>query len=102
MAEGGEELELKFRIFDGTDIGHGSYSSSVTVATLKQRLLSQWPQGCDSAFLFVHVLLCPCTRQELLPLETCLLEAFYLSIVVPYAWFFSFFFSYLRKAATIV
>lgn len=45
MAEGVEQLELKFRIFDGTDIGHGSYSSSITVATLKQRLLSEWPQG---------------------------------------------------------
>lgn len=63
MAEGGEELELKFRIFDGTDICHGSYSSSIAVATLKQRLLSEWPQGCDSAFLLAHVLLRPCTRQ---------------------------------------
>ncbi|XP_047958797.1 membrane-anchored ubiquitin-fold protein 3-like [Salvia hispanica] len=44
MAEGLEQLKLKFRIFDGTDIGHGSYSPSVTVATLKQRLLSEWPQ----------------------------------------------------------
>ncbi|GER43727.1 ubiquitin family protein [Striga asiatica] len=44
MADGNEQLELKFRIFDGTDIGHGSYSSSTTVATLKQRLLSEWPQ----------------------------------------------------------
>lgn len=52
MGEGGEQLELKFRIFDGTDIGHGSYSSSITVATLKQRLLSEWPQGCDSVLTF--------------------------------------------------
>ncbi|KAL2236535.1 UNVERIFIED_CONTAM: Membrane-anchored ubiquitin-fold protein 3 [Sesamum indicum] len=44
MAEGDEHLELKFRIFDGTDIGHGTYSSSITVATLKQRLLAEWPQ----------------------------------------------------------
>ncbi|GER32994.1 ubiquitin family protein [Striga asiatica] len=44
MAEGDEQLELKFRIFDGTDIGHGSYSSSTTIANLKQRLLSEWPQ----------------------------------------------------------
>ncbi|KAL0391086.1 UNVERIFIED_CONTAM: Membrane-anchored ubiquitin-fold protein 3 [Sesamum calycinum] len=44
MAEGDEHLELKFRIFDGTDIGHGTYSSSITVATLKQRLLTEWPQ----------------------------------------------------------
>ncbi|KAK4441739.1 Membrane-anchored ubiquitin-fold protein 3 [Sesamum alatum] len=44
MAEGDENLELKFRIFDGTDIGHATYSSSITVATLKQRLLAEWPQ----------------------------------------------------------
>ncbi|KAK4482211.1 hypothetical protein RD792_009353 [Penstemon davidsonii] len=45
MAEGDKGLELKFRIYDGTDIGHGTYSSSISVATLKQRLLSEWPQG---------------------------------------------------------
>ncbi|KAL3849797.1 hypothetical protein ACJIZ3_011679 [Penstemon smallii] len=45
MAEGDECLELKFRIYDGTDIGHGTYSSSATVASIKQRLLSEWPQG---------------------------------------------------------
>lgn len=57
MAEGLEQLKLKFRIFDGTDIGHGSYSPSVTVATLKQRLLSEWPQGCDSApYVYVCLL----------------------------------------------
>lgn len=69
MGEGGEQLELKFRIFDGTDIGHGSYSSSITVATLKQRLLSEWPQGCDSVLTFACVLL------------NVLFEAFYKSII---------------------
>ncbi|XP_075520561.1 membrane-anchored ubiquitin-fold protein 3-like [Primulina tabacum] len=44
MAEADKRLELKFRIFDGTDIGHGTYSHSITAATLKQRLLSQWPR----------------------------------------------------------
>lgn len=52
MAEGDETVELRFRIFDGTDIGHGTYSSSVTIATLKERLLSEWPQGCDSISLY--------------------------------------------------
>ncbi|XP_057782407.1 membrane-anchored ubiquitin-fold protein 3-like [Salvia miltiorrhiza] len=42
--EGSESLQLKFRIFDGTDIGHGTYFSSITAATLKQKLLSEWPQ----------------------------------------------------------
>ncbi|XP_073054206.1 membrane-anchored ubiquitin-fold protein 3-like [Primulina eburnea] len=44
MAEGEEQLELKFRIFDGTDIGHRTYSSSTNISTLKQRILSEWPQ----------------------------------------------------------
>lgn len=45
MAEGEEGIELKFRIFDGTDIGHRTYPPSTTVATLKQRLVAEWPQG---------------------------------------------------------
>lgn len=45
MAQGEEVIELKFRIFDGTDIGHQTYASSTTVATLKQRLIAEWPQG---------------------------------------------------------
>ncbi|XP_022758073.1 membrane-anchored ubiquitin-fold protein 3-like [Durio zibethinus] len=45
MSEGGEQLiELKFRIFDGTDIAHSTYASSMTVATLKQRIVAEWPQ----------------------------------------------------------
>uniref|UniRef100_A0A5B6YKF9 Membrane-anchored ubiquitin-fold protein n=1 Tax=Davidia involucrata TaxID=16924 RepID=A0A5B6YKF9_DAVIN len=44
MAEGEEHIELKFRIYDGTDIGHSTYASSATVATIKQRLVSEWPQ----------------------------------------------------------
>ncbi|XP_054800422.1 membrane-anchored ubiquitin-fold protein 3-like isoform X2 [Prosopis cineraria] len=45
MAEGAEQVELKFRIFDGTDIGHGTYSLSTTVGTLKQQVVAEWPQG---------------------------------------------------------
>jgi len=44
MAEG-EHIELKFRIYDGTDIAHNTYSSSTTIATLKQKLIAEWPQG---------------------------------------------------------
>lgn len=55
MAERNETLELRFRIFDGTDIGHGTYPSSVTTAALKQRLLSVWPQG-----LILPLCLCIC------------------------------------------
>lgn len=45
MAEGDEQVELKFRIFDATDIAHGTYSSSTTIGTLKQRVVAEWPQG---------------------------------------------------------
>ncbi|PRQ26278.1 putative membrane-anchored protein [Rosa chinensis] len=45
MSQREERIELKFRIYDGTDIGHSSYAPSMTVATLKKRLLSEWPQA---------------------------------------------------------
>ncbi|TXG63508.1 hypothetical protein EZV62_010502 [Acer yangbiense] len=45
MAEGQERIELKFRIYDGTDIGHTTYASSNTIAFLKERLITEWPQG---------------------------------------------------------
>ncbi|XP_060667561.1 membrane-anchored ubiquitin-fold protein 3-like [Ziziphus jujuba] len=44
MADGEQKLELKFRIYDGTDICHGIYAPSATVATLKQILVAEWPQ----------------------------------------------------------
>ncbi|KAF5186661.1 Membrane-anchored ubiquitin-fold protein [Thalictrum thalictroides] len=43
MAEGEESVELKFRVYDGTDIAHHTYASSTTVATLKERLVAEWP-----------------------------------------------------------
>ncbi|XP_072980997.1 membrane-anchored ubiquitin-fold protein 3-like [Typha angustifolia] len=43
MAE--EDLvELKFRLYDGSDIGPIRYSSSSTVAMLKERIISEWPK----------------------------------------------------------
>ncbi|XVF21897.1 hypothetical protein REPUB_Repub12eG0128800 [Reevesia pubescens] len=45
MAEGEELIELKFRIYDGTDVAHSTYASSMTVATLKQKIVAEWPQG---------------------------------------------------------
>ncbi|XP_058083104.1 membrane-anchored ubiquitin-fold protein 3-like [Magnolia sinica] len=44
MAEGEERLELKFRLFDGSDIGPSTYSPSTTVAMLKERIVAEWPQ----------------------------------------------------------
>ncbi|AES82086.2 putative membrane-anchored protein [Medicago truncatula] len=46
MAEGEERIELKFRIYDGTDIAHDTYpASTTTVGALKQKLITEWPQG---------------------------------------------------------
>lgn len=42
-----ELIQLKFRIYDGTDIGPFRYSPSSTVATLKDRVVSDWPKGCS-------------------------------------------------------
>ncbi|KAJ0512749.1 putative Ubiquitin-like domain superfamily, UBL3-like, ubiquitin domain-containing protein [Helianthus annuus] len=57
MAEGNEYVELKFRIYDGTDISHSSYASSTTITALKQKLVSEWPQGLNFFFLFIHSLI---------------------------------------------
>ncbi|CAL9081826.1 unnamed protein product [Musa textilis] len=37
-------VELKFRLYDGSDIGPIRYSSSSTVAMLKERIISEWPR----------------------------------------------------------
>ncbi|KAJ4968667.1 hypothetical protein NE237_015368 [Protea cynaroides] len=39
-----EPVELKFRVYDGTDIGHNHYPASTTIATLKEKLVAEWPQ----------------------------------------------------------
>ncbi|KAM7501280.1 hypothetical protein LguiB_000184 [Lonicera macranthoides] len=44
MAQGEEGMDLKFRIFNGTDIGCRTYPSSTSVAIIKQRLVAEWPQ----------------------------------------------------------
>ncbi|KAJ4701281.1 Membrane-anchored ubiquitin-fold protein [Melia azedarach] len=45
----GEDLiELKFRLADGTDIGPSKYSSSTTVASLKEKIISQWPKDKEN------------------------------------------------------
>ncbi|CAA6667848.1 unnamed protein product [Spirodela intermedia] len=37
-------VELKFRLYDGTDIGPIRYPAASTVAMLKERILSEWPR----------------------------------------------------------
>ncbi|KAH7438727.1 hypothetical protein KP509_04G028500 [Ceratopteris richardii] len=39
-----ELLELKFRLYDGTDIGPSMYALTTTVSSLKENILSQWPK----------------------------------------------------------
>jgi hypothetical protein len=39
-----ELVELKFRIFDGSDIGPFSYSPTSTVAMVKERIVTEWPK----------------------------------------------------------
>lgn len=49
MAQVEGSIEIKFRLFDGTDIAHSTYASSITVDALKQRILADWPQ--DKSFV---------------------------------------------------
>jgi hypothetical protein len=45
---GDDFVELKFRLYDGTDIGPNKYTPASTVATLKESILSQWPRGKEN------------------------------------------------------
>ena len=38
-------VELKFRLYDGSDIGPFRYSPASTVAMLKERIVADWPKG---------------------------------------------------------
>ncbi|KAL9419735.1 hypothetical protein AB3S75_037490 [Citrus x aurantiifolia] len=40
-----ELIDIKFRLYDGSDIGPFRYSSASTVDMLKQRIVSDWPKG---------------------------------------------------------
>lgn len=50
MAGEDDLIELKFRLSDGSDIGPEKYSPGTTVASLKERVVSQWPRGLCSKF----------------------------------------------------
>ncbi|XP_058085035.1 membrane-anchored ubiquitin-fold protein 3-like [Magnolia sinica] len=46
----GEELiELKFRLFDGTDIGPNKYDPATTIGSLKEVIINRWPQDKENA-----------------------------------------------------
>lgn len=40
-----ELVDIKFRLYDGSDMGPFRYSSANTVDMLKQRVVSDWPKG---------------------------------------------------------
>jgi len=44
-------VDIKFRLYDGSDIGPFRYSSAATVDMLKQRIVSDWPKGLFFFFL---------------------------------------------------
>ncbi|XP_008790793.2 membrane-anchored ubiquitin-fold protein 3-like [Phoenix dactylifera] len=46
---GDDLIELKFRLFDGTDIEPNKYDPSTTVASLKELILARWPQDKEIA-----------------------------------------------------
>jgi len=39
-----ELVELRFRLGDGSDMGPIRYSSALTIAMLKERIVSEWPK----------------------------------------------------------
>lgn len=43
--DGDDLIELKFRLFDGTDIGPSKYKPATTVGSLKESILTRWPVG---------------------------------------------------------
>ncbi|XP_044480122.1 membrane-anchored ubiquitin-fold protein 2-like isoform X2 [Mangifera indica] len=44
MAGVQDQLEIKFRLTDGSDIGPKSFPTATSVATLKESILAQWPK----------------------------------------------------------
>ncbi|XP_077218740.1 membrane-anchored ubiquitin-fold protein 3-like isoform X2 [Tasmannia lanceolata] len=44
MADSEEHHVLKFRLFDGSDIGPSTYVSATSIRTLKERIIAEWPQ----------------------------------------------------------
>lgn len=48
-------IELKFRLYDGSDIGPFQYAPTSTIAILKERIVADWPKGSFSAFLYSFI-----------------------------------------------
>lgn len=49
-------MDIKFRLYDGSDIGPFQYSSTSTVDMLKQRIVADWPKGLSTLFMYMGLL----------------------------------------------
>lgn len=56
MAGVGDQLEIKFRLNDGSDIGPKTFPAATSIATLKESVLAQWPRGVWNFNFFLLVL----------------------------------------------
>lgn len=63
-------VELKFRLYDGSDIGPFRYSPAATVAMLKERIVAEWPKGQRFDLLFSYSLFFPGDFDALIYLST--------------------------------
>lgn len=52
MAVVQDQLEIKFRLTDGSDIGPKTFPAATSVSTLKESVLAQWPKGELSSIYF--------------------------------------------------
>eukprot|EP00262_Sarcandra_glabra_P021409 TRINITY_DN9064_c0_g1_i1.p1 TRINITY_DN9064_c0_g1~~TRINITY_DN9064_c0_g1_i1.p1 ORF type:complete len:119 (-),score=19.39 TRINITY_DN9064_c0_g1_i1:187-543(-) len=43
-----EQVEIKFRLHDGSDIGPKKYPAVTSVSTLKENILAQWPKDKEN------------------------------------------------------
>lgn len=57
MAGVGDQLEIKFRLNDGSDIGPKTFPAATSIATLKESVLAQWPRGVLNLNIFLCLIL---------------------------------------------
>ncbi|KAK8948623.1 Membrane-anchored ubiquitin-fold protein 1 [Platanthera zijinensis] len=43
-----DQLEIRFRLPNGSDIGPKKYTEATTVSTLKESILAEWPKELES------------------------------------------------------
>ncbi|KAG0464369.1 hypothetical protein HPP92_020007 [Vanilla planifolia] len=44
-----DQLEIRFRLPDGSDIGPNKYTAATTVSTLKESILAGWPKELENS-----------------------------------------------------